>query len=121
MDKTVRMHLCSKTIYTSGKIKYILFERGKFYESRRNLIYPKNEYSDPINNRYRVYFDDSYADVFTEECVENLKLSLEDARSTCYMWADVEDLIKYNLTTYTIKEYTAVMRENRINSILGDI
>jgi hypothetical protein len=121
MDDKRRMHLCSKTIYTSGKIKYILFEKGKFYESRRNLIYSKTEYSDPINNRYRVYFDNSYADIWTKECIENIKLTPEEAVNSCYIWADVKDLIEYNLTTYTIKEYTAIIRENRIDSILGDI
>ena len=115
-----RMHLCGKTSYISGKIKYILFEEGKFYESRKNIIYDpeKNKYSDPIHNRYRIYFDNSYADVFAKECVENLKIDINEAMRTCYMWADIKDLERYSLTTYTMKEYTALLREKQINEIL---
>lgn len=118
MDNTKRMHLCTKTFYTS--CKHIMFEEGKFYESRRNILYDNTlyKYSDLSNNIYRIYFDKCYSDFLAPQIVESIKISLEEAMSDCYIFVNTSELSQYNLTTYTMDEYKAIIRENKIDSIL---
>jgi hypothetical protein len=110
MDKR-RYHLCIKDTYDGKGI--LLFKQDKVYESFNNIIY--EDYND--RNICRVLPGEEWSYPYLIEAKENgLNLRIEDY----YVFTNVKKLREnFNLITYTVKDYTAILRQKQIDSVFN--